>query len=535
MSTDGSLGVEEGKIARAASVVSASTLISRILGYVRDAVIAAFFGAGFHADSFFVAFRVSNLLRRLVGEGALTSSFVPVFTEELGRRSNEESRLLANRVFTLFFIILVVLALLGMLFSERLVMVLSPGFDAVPGKLPLTVSLTRLMFPYMVFIGLMAIAMGVLNSLRHFLAPAISPAILNVSIIVSVVIIAPFLDVPVYALAVGVLLGGVIQFVFQLPFLGRSGMTPGVALGFRDPAIKRIFLLMGPAVLGLGVYQLNNIIVLRFASRLSEGSVSYLYYASRLMELPLGVFAVAVSTAVLPSLSAYVVKRDFDSVKGSLSFALRTVNFVIIPAMVGMLVLSVPIIEVLFKRGEFGGAAVAGTSYALYFFALGLVPVASSRILVSVFYSLKDTLTPVIIALVSVFFNIIMCIVLVGPLKHGGLALATSLSSTLNFVCLLVVLRRRFGVLEGGVIVRSALRTTLASAIMGGCVFVMIYLTGWEGLVTGWKIVVIISAVSLGIIIYLLTSKALKVPEVLFISGFLGKKSGAEKPEKPTK
>jgi putative peptidoglycan lipid II flippase len=514
---------EKGNITRAASVVGLSTLLSRVLGYIRDAVIAFGFGAGLYADCFFVAFRVSNLLRRLVGEGALTSSFVPIFTEELNRRSRIEAARLVSKAFTTFFVILVLLALLGIVFSDYLIMILSPGFAEVPGKFSLTVKLTRVMFPYMVFIGLMALAMGVLNSLRHFLAPALSPVLFNISIILAAVLLAPLMKVPVYALAAGVLLGGVMQFVLQLPYLKRYGMAPGVDFGFTDPAIKRIFILMGPALLGVGVYQLNIFVTMRFASRLAEGSVSYLYYASRLMELPLGVFAVALSTAVLPSLSEYVAKRDFDSFRESLSFALRSVNFVTIPATFGLLVLSLPIIDILFVRGEFGAEDAMATAFALYFYALGLVPVASSRILVSVFYSLKDTTTPVLVGLVTVLFNIIMCIILVGPLKHGGLALATSLASTLNLVCLLAVLRRRFGRFEGKTVVRSALKSTLASAVMAIAVYGFVILTGWDGLGTGLKIVIIVTVITTGIFVYLAGCRALKVPELLFLKGIVGK------------
>jgi putative peptidoglycan lipid II flippase len=522
-------GGDKGNITRAASVVGGSTLLSRILGYIRDAVIAYGFGAGLYADSFFVAFRVSNLLRRLVGEGALTSSFIPIFTEELNQRSRVEASRLVRKVFTLFFIILVTLALLGIVFSDSLIWVLSPGFTEIPGKFSLTVKLTRVMFPYMVFIGLMAIAMGVLNSLRHFLAPALSPVLFNLSIILSAVLVAPFLKEPVYALAAGVLLGGVLQFVLQIPYLKRYGMEPGLEFDLWDPAIKRIFTLMGPALLGVGVYQLNIFVTMRFASRLAEGSVSYLYYASRLMELPLGVFAVAMSTAVLPSLSEFVSKRDFDSFRESLSFALRIVNFVTIPATFGLFVLSLPIIDILFRRGEFGGEAATGTAFALYFYAIGLISVASSRILVSVFYSLKDTTTPVLVGLVTFFFNIIMCLILMGPLKHGGLALATSLSAILNFVCLLTVLRRRFGKFEGRSVARSALKSTLASAVMALFVYTLILITGWEGLGTGSKIIIIITSITTGVFVYLAICRVLKVPEFLFLKGIVEEKIGRGK------
>lgn len=513
----------EGKIAGAASIIGSATVVSRILGYIRDAVVAFVFGAAMQSDAFFVAFRISNLLRRLVGEGALTSSFVPIFTGELNERTKDEARLLASSVFTLFTLILIVLAALGIVFSEEIVRVMSPGFIKDPAKLELTVSLTRLMFPYMVFVGLMAIAMGVLNSVKHFTAPALAPAFFNISIILSVVAVAPFIAEPVYALAFGVLFGGLLQFAVQLPALRRHGFMPAPAFRFRDPGIKKIFTLMGPAAFGVGVYQLNILVTLWFASRLAEGSVSYLYYAGRLMELPLGVFGVAVSTAVLPSLSEHVAKKEWDEFRGAMSFALRIVNFVTIPAMAGLLVLNAPIIEVLFKRGEFGGAAAAGTSVALYYYAVGIVPVSVARILTSVFYSIKDTATPVFIALISFFFNVVMCFALVGPLEHGGLALATSLSALLNAVMLFVVLRYRFGSFGGRVIVASGARALAASIFMG----VVIYYTGklvGAGSLSGLLLAVYVGvATGAGVVAYLLLARVMRSPEVSFLKGFLSK------------
>ncbi|MEE9615251.1 MAG: murein biosynthesis integral membrane protein MurJ [Thermodesulfobacteriota bacterium] len=520
---------DKGNITGPASIIGLLTLLSRILGYMRDAVIAYIFGAGMHADSFFVAFRVSNLLRRLVGEGALTSSFIPIFTGELRSRTRAEARELVSRVFTLFFVILVILALLGVLFSDTLVWLMAPGFAEVPGKFELTVTLTRLMFPYMVFIGLMAIAMGVLNSMKHFTAPALSPVMFNISVIFSAVALVPLLKEPVYALAAGVLVGGALQFFMQLPYLRKYGMAPRLVMspaGLSDPAIKKIFLLMGPALLGVGVYQLNIFVTMRFASGLGEGSISYLFYASRLMELPLGVFGVAIATAVLPSLSEYVEKQDFTSFRDSLSFSLRMMNFVMIPATFGLFILSLPIIEVLFMRGEFGGEASAGTAFALYFYALGLVPVASSRILVSVFYSLKDTATPVRVALVCFLFNIVMCFLLIGPLKHGGLALATSLAAALNLGLLVVILKRRFGNLGGMAVLTSAIRNTIASAVMGGLILAVIVTLDWQTLGTALKAVVLFGCVGAGIVIYVVISMAFKSPEVSFLKGIIEEKVG---------
>ncbi|MEK7773489.1 MAG: murein biosynthesis integral membrane protein MurJ [Deltaproteobacteria bacterium] len=516
-------GSHERKITGAASIVGSATVLSRILGYVRDATVAYVFGAGMATDAFFMAFRIANLLRRLVGEGALTSSFVPIFTEEMNRRSKEETRRLAARLFTVFTLILLILTALGMIFSNDIVLLMSPGFARDPEKFSLTVKLTRLMFPYMVFIGLMAMAMGVLNSLRHFTAPALAPVFLNLGIIASIFVIAPFLQTPVYAIATGVLIGGAFQFLIQLPYLRKYGFLPFPSFNFSDPAIKKIFALMGPAAIGVGIYQIDIFVTMWFSSQLVEGSVSYLYYAGRLMELPLGIFGVAVSTAVLPSLSEQVSKKDWDGFRHSLSFAVRIVNFVNIPATVGLFVLSYPIVDILFRRGEFGSAAANGTAVVLYYYTIGLVPVSVSRILTAVFYSLKDTTTPLLIALVTLIFNVIFCFALVGPLSYGGLALATSLSSTINCILLLVVLKKRFGRFGGGLILGSALKSAAASVVMGILIYLVFHLIGFEGLSAAAKMVIMALALVVGIITYITSSRVLKTPELAFLKGFLKK------------
>ncbi len=513
----------ERRITGAASVVGSATVLSRILGYARDAAIAYVFGAGMYSDAFFVAFRISNLLRRLAGEGALTSIFLPVFSTEMNSRTKEGTREFASSVFTLFFIILVVLAVLGIAFSDTIVRYMSPGFTAEPEKFAATVNLTRMMFPYMIFIGLMAIAMGVLNAYRHFSIPALAPVFFNISIIVSIFALAPFLSTPVYALAIGVLAGGVLQFAIQLPMLKKFGMTPTPRLVLRDPAIKKLFKLMGPAAFGIGIYQLNIFVTLWFASQLAEGSVSYLYYAGRLMELPLGVFGVAVSTAVLPSLAEHVVKGEWKSFKDSLSFALRIVNFVIIPSTVGLLVLCFPIIDLLFRRGEFTAVDTSGTAIALYYYALGLVPVAGSRILVSVFYSMKDTTTPVLIALVSFVTNVFFCTMLAGPLGHGGLALATSIASAVNMAVLLIVLRRKFGAFGGRLILTSALKSAAAAVIMGVVLYLMMYRFGAGVSGQGPRALLVGSCLVVGFVVYAGSAVALRVPEVSFLKGILKK------------
>jgi len=519
----------EKRITGAATVISAATSLSRVLGYVRDAAIAYVFGAGLYADAFFMAFRISNLLRRLVGEGALTSSFVPIFTEEKNSRTVESTRELASSVFTLFAIILMAVCALGMLFSEQLVLLMAPGFAADPEKFSLTVSLTRLLFPYMVFIGLMAIAMGVLNSYRHFAAPALAPVFFNLAIIASVFAIAPLLVSPVYSIVIGVLAGGALQLVIQLPYMAKFGMLPRLSFRFSDPAIKKIFVLMAPATFGIGIYQLNLFVTMWFSSRLPEGAVSYLYYAGRLMELPLGIFAVSVTTAVLPSLSEQVAKKEWDGVKSSLSFAVRLVNFVTIPATVGLLVLSVPIVEALFRRGEFSTVDAAGTASALYWYALGLVPVAVSRIFISVFYSMKDTATPVWIAFLAFVVNALFCFALVGPMGHNGLALATTLSSAVNCVVLFVILKKKLGRIGATEVIASGFKSLVASLVMGLAIYLIVFEFGSGVTVGGANVLLVGVCLAIGLVIYITASKLLGVTELAFLKGFFlkGGKKGA--------
>ena len=513
------------KITGAASTIAGFTFISRILGYARDAVIAYIFGAGMSADAFFVAFRVANLLRRLVGEGALTGAFIPVFTDVLKDRSKEGARQFVSAFFTLFVIILIALTIIGIFFSDYIVLALAEGFSEDPGKFSLTVSLTRVMFPYMFFIGLMAAAMGILNTLRHFAAPALSPVLLNISIIVCAFVFGTVFDVPVYALAVGVLIGGVLQFLLMLPFLKKYGMLPFPSFKFNDPGIKRIFILMGPALVGIGVYQLNILVTTRFASALPEGSISYLYYASRLMELPLGMFGVALTQATLPSLSEHASRNDYDSFNESLSFSLRMVNFITIPATVGLIVLGLPIISVLFTRGEFAMLDARGTAYALYFFSVGIVPVALARQLVSVFYSMKDTVTPVIGAVISLAANLVLCYLLRGPLEHGGLALATSIAALANFTFLTIMLSRKVEGYSIKIMIPSAIKSSVAALIMGGAVYAASSFMEFDGLSLVLRTGAVILLVAIGAGVYFLACRVLNVSEMTFLKKLIAEKT----------
>ncbi|OGP12776.1 MAG: murein biosynthesis integral membrane protein MurJ, partial [Deltaproteobacteria bacterium GWA2_47_9] len=344
---------EKSRIARAAGVVGGATLMSRILGFVRDAFIANLFGAGMAADAFFVAFRIPNMFRRLLGEGSLTSSFIPVFTEYLTQKSREEAREMASAFFSLAMVVLSLVTIGGIILAPQIVTVLAHGFTSIPEKFTLTVTLTRMMFPYLFFIGLVALCMGILNSLRHFAAPALSPVLLNISMILSVVLLAPFFKEPVLALAIGVLIGGVSQLALQLPFLWKNGMRIKLEWKPGHPGVVRVGWLMAPSIIGLAVTQINVLVDTIVASFLKEGTVSYLYYADRLLEFPMGIFAIAIATAVLPAMSEKAAKNDMAGVKETFSYALRLTLFLTIPAMVGLIALGIPIISILFQRGLF--------------------------------------------------------------------------------------------------------------------------------------------------------------------------------------
>lgn len=462
---------ERKEMTRAAGIVGGATALSRVLGYVRDAVVAYFFGAAMSADAFFVAFRIPNLLRRLFAEGSLTIAFVPVFSEYLEKKGEKEALRMAAAAFRLLGIILAAITVLGVIFAPAIVRVIAPGFASDPEKLALTVTLTRITFPYIFFIGLVAFCMGVLNAMRHFAAPALAPVFLNLAMISCAVLFSSVFAPPVLALALGVIIGGVLQLALQAPFMFKKGFSPFREMTIFHPGIKKVALLMGPAVFGAAVYQINIVVGTILASLLPSGSVAYLYYADRLTQLPLGIFGIALATATLPSLSRQAAKGDMEGLKDSFSYSMRLVFFVTVPAAAGLMVLGEPIVGFLFQRGAFDPQASRMTAQALFYYALGLCAFSSVRVVVSVFYALQDTATPVRMAVVSLLANIFLAMALMGPMLHSGLALATSVSSFINLVLLSIFLRRRIGLLGGRKILFSLLRSVFCSLAMSIVVY----------------------------------------------------------------
>ena len=496
------MGIQQ-KIAKAASIVGGATLLSRIFGFIRDMIVAQLFGAGTATDAFFVAFRIPNLLRRLVGEGSLTISFIPVYSQYLSQKTREESDGLVQASFTVLSFFLILLTVLGILFSPWIVKAMAYGFSQDPEKFRLTVFLTRVMFPYIFFIGLVAWAMGVLNTLKHFTGPALAPVLLNLSIIGCALGLYGLLAEPVLSLAVGVLLGGVAQFLFQIPFLRRKGISLRLRFDLSHPGVKRVGALMAPSILGLAVTQLNVIINTLLASYLPEGSVSFLYYADRLLEFPMGIFAIAIATAVLPPLSEQAAQGKLGEVKETLSFALRLTFLVILPAMSALIALRTPVLNVLFQRGAFTAHSTEMTSQALLYYALGLVAFAGVRIIVPVFYALQDTRTPVKVAFLSLIANAGLGLLLMFPMKHGGLALATSLAAGLNFSILAVLLRKKVGPLGAGRILRSFGKHLTASFLMGLSAYGVSLAGDWESSRLSWeKILLLVVSLGAGLGVY---------------------------------
>jgi len=519
---------EDRRVVRAAGVVGFYTLLSRILGLARDIVIAYFFEARGAADAWVVAFKIPNTFRRLFGEGSLTASFIPVYTESLSKDTKEESDKIAHVSMTISVILLIILSVTGVILAPLLVRVIAPGYLDISGKFALTVSLTKWMFPYIFFIGLVALCMGILNSLRHFTAPALAPVLLNLSLILTTLLLRNYFAQPVYALAFGVLIGGITQLALQIPFLYRVGVRPRINFNFFHPAVVRMSKLMVPAILGLAVYQINTLVSTYFASRLPGGN-TYLYFADRLIQFPLGVFAIAIATAALPSLSRLAANNRMEELMDTLNFSLRLTFFVAIPAMVGLIILREPILNVLFQRGEFDLLTMRMTAQALFFFALGLWAFSGVRIIVSAFYSLKDMKTPVYVAIIALLANVILCKLLVGPLKHGGLALAISLSSAINMLLLLVILRKKLGRIGAGKILASIFKVVLSSLLMGVFIYWLSGYGEWSAAARDIYEVAVKAGRLLGVIVigagvYLVSCYFLKNSEISYLREGLGRK-----------
>ncbi len=421
---------------KALATVSGMTLLSRILGFVRDFVIARIFGAGMLTDAFFVAFKLPNLLRRLFAEGAFSQAFVPILGEYKNKRGEKETRQLVDHVATLLFLILLAVTAIGIAAAPLLVYISAPGFAADAYKFSLTVELTRITFPYILFMSLVALSGGILNTWSRFAVPAFTPVLLNLSFIGMALFAAPYFDQPVVALGWAVVLGGALQLAFQLPSLKRIGMLPRFSVDWRDEGVRRILKLMAPAVLGVSVSQLSLLINTIFASFLGIGSVSWLYYADRLMEFPSGMLGAALGTILLPSLAKYHAGKRLDDYSKLLDWGLRLTMLLAAPSAVALAIIAVPLIATLFHHGAFSANDVLMTRDALVAYSVGLLGLILVKVLAPGFYARQNVRTPVKIALLTLFVTQVLNFALIGWLKHAGLALSISLAACLNALLL---------------------------------------------------------------------------------------------------
>lgn len=428
---------------KSTSIFAGMTFLSRILGFARDMIVASLLGATAGSDAFFVAFKLPNFMRRLFGEGAFSQAFVPVLSEYREHETHEEVRRFISRVMGTLGLTLFIFTILAVLLAPQVIHLFAPGFHAGEPRFEMASHMLRITFPYVLFICLTAMAGATLNSYDRFAAPAFTPVFLNLSLIVAALWAAPRFDVPVYALAYGVFAAGVIQLLFQFPFLSRLQLLPKPAVHWKDPGVKRVIRLMLPALFGAGISQLNLMLDTIFASFLTVGSVSWLYYSDRLTSFPLGVIGVAVATVVLPHLSRQHVSGTKASYSKGMDWGIQTVLLLGMPAAVGLLLLAVPLLSTLLQYGEFSHQDMIMTSRSLMALAIGVPFFMLAKVLASGFYSRQDIKTPVKVGLVAMFVNIFFNALLIQPLAHAGLALATTIASAVQVIILASVLKRQ--------------------------------------------------------------------------------------------
>lgn len=468
--TASSAAREQGVVARRAGIIALGTLSSRLLGACRDMVVAATFAVAF-SDAFWLAFTIPNALRVLLGEGAVSAAFVPEITRVRTQRGQADATAFFARLAGAMGLLLLIVSLVGVLTAPWLVRLYASGFAESPELFERTVSLTRLVFPYVGIVGIASLVMGALHASKRFVAASFAPAMLNVGLITAALFLAPWLasrgEESVYALVVGALAGGILHVLFQLPSLRAAGYLVRPRLALRDPDVRRAFRLLAPILVALGVYQMNIIASRQLASYLEVGAISYLFYGQRLVEIPQGMFALAIGSAALPTLAEHAAKGDLDKAKALFRRSLSLSLFVAIPSTVGLAVLAEPFVANLFGRGAFGPTEVAQTAHSLMALAVGIWAVAAVRTIVPMFHSLGDTRSPVYASGINLVVFFTISILTMKSLGHVGLAIAISAAAAAQLIGLLVLLRRRVGALGLGEVFSSAARALVASAAMG--------------------------------------------------------------------
>ncbi|HUL32341.1 MAG TPA: murein biosynthesis integral membrane protein MurJ [Candidatus Eisenbacteria bacterium] len=525
---------EKKQILKSASIISLVTIASRTLGYLRDQRITLLLGTTLSADSFVLAYRIPNLCRRLVGDGTFSATFIPVFTNYMRERTAEELWHFANRFFWTVALILAVVVVFGVIFSPHVIHTFTSPGDKVAGW-DEAIALNRIIFPYLFFLGLAAIGISILNSFHNFALPAATTVVLNAVIIIfSTSMVWPYFKAPSTALAVGVLVGGALQFLMLVPSLVRKGMRFDFGISFSHPGFRDISRVLFPRFFGLGISQINFFVDTYFANaaRMPRGSLTALYVADRVMELMLGGYAIAVATAILPIMSHQAAANNYEGLKKTLTFAVRIVAYITIPAAIGLMTLREPIIRMLFQHGQFVAESTRLTARPLLYYAIGLPALACVKLVVPAFYSAKDTKTPVIVASISFFLNIFLNILFLEfffrRFQNGGPALATSLATFFDFFTLFAVFRLRYGSLGTIEIFRSLGKISLCSLIMGaGCLVANHYANYTLNSAFFIQLVVFIAMISTATLLYVGLTWVFKCPEIEEVYGIAMRRPGA--------
>ncbi|MFZ7103407.1 MAG: murein biosynthesis integral membrane protein MurJ [Peptococcaceae bacterium] len=518
-----------GGIFKAAGIIMIAMTLSRIFGYIRDVVIYTKFGQDFRTDAYNAAFSIPDFLYYLLVGGALSSAFIPVFSGYLATDKEEDGWEVASTIFNIVMLLMIIGIMLGLIFTPQLIKLLVPGFTEEAFRL--TVLLTRIMFAQSFFMALNGISQGILHSYKHFFSPALGSVLYNLGIIVVGILLVDRFGI--MGFSIGVVAGAMANFLVQVPALKQIGLKYRPALNWRHPGVKKILVLMLPVFIGLSVTHFNLFVNQFLASSLPHGMISALRAAQRIMQLPIGVFAIAVALAVFPTLTGQAARNEEKEFKRTMSLGVRTVIFITLPSAVGLIALKVPIVRAMFQQGEFTANNTEATAYALLFYSLGLIGYSAQQVLNRAFYALQDTRSPVTVGIVTIFINIILNFLLINILGHGGLALAYSIAGLVNMVLLLYYLRRKIGHIDGRNMLVSFAKTLAASLIMG----LMVYLTAYFIEIhfnINLKVIQILQvliSVGVGAVIYGIIVTFMKMEEARMALGILTRRLKRKKTE----
>ncbi len=518
------------KLLKAAGMIGALTLLSRILGMIRDIASAHHFGTSWQWDAFIYAFMLPNFLRRLVGEGALSSAFIPVYADLVQKEGRDAGLRFANVIFTIL-----TASLIGFVLAAELILFFLVKTPSLPPVIFLTVRLLEVLFPYLLFISLCALSTGLLNSHQHFFSPSLGPILLDIIWIAGIFWVTSLPGLPneerVFFLAFFILVAGAVQLAVQIPALLRVGFSPRWIWDLTHPGLIQVGKLILPALLGFAIVQTNVLVDMTLGFWVGEGANSSLFYGNRLMQFPLGVFAIAMGTALLPAISRHTARKEMEEAKQALSFGLRSVFFIILPATVGLIVLRTPIVRLLFERGEFDAASTARTAMVTLCYTIGLFAYSGQKIVVTGFYSLQDTKTPMKIGAMALVLNLVFNLLLMLPMREAGLALATSIAGIFNFLTLLYLYQRKISDFPLGEIFASSIRILIASLVTGGFAWLLyVGIYGWVHAPETVRLLAgVLGSVSISSIIYFFLCFFLRVPELRDALDWLRKRNGGPK------